>query len=386
MWIGLGSCTRCRWTKRCLCRGEYRVQGWSTQIVDVRSGQLLGIVSGRDSVEPTRWFMDRPQWWRDRVGWAVMDMSGPYKAVFDTALPDAGQVADPFHVVKLANGCVDECRRRVQHETLGHRGRKDDPLFRCRKLLVKAEERVTIDGRAKVQGLLRAGDPKGEATYAWHMLLCQAAASGCLVSWTSRRRSRSALSRFMTSSEIRRLRARIAQRLLALRISPIESNRRTADLPVLMASGWQRHQPKQAGSRGLESRNLNGFQRDTPRIIPVAEGSSPRPNRHRLRGTATPPTNPPETASNPRSRTIHRRVPLHHLPRTRPPRPTRPSPHRKMRRRRLRRRRTRRRMVAKGGEGLSANPGFFTVAAIANALDAHHLREWRDLERHGGAK
>ncbi len=149
-------------------RGEYRSQEWSTQIVDARSGQLLDIVAGRDSVEPTRWFMDRPQSWRDRVGWAVMDMSGPYKAVFDTALPDAGQVADPFHVVKLANGCVDECRRRVQHETLGHRGRKDDPLFRCRKLLVKAEERVTIDGRAKVQGLLRAGDPKGEVAYAWH--------------------------------------------------------------------------------------------------------------------------------------------------------------------------------------------------------------------------
>lgn len=32
-----------------------------------------------------------------------------------------------FH---LANQKLDECRRRVQNETLGHRGRKDDPLYR----------------------------------------------------------------------------------------------------------------------------------------------------------------------------------------------------------------------------------------------------------------
>ena len=45
--------------------------------------------------------------------------------------PHAIQVADPFHLVKLANTKLDECRRRVQNETLGHRGRKDDPLYRC---------------------------------------------------------------------------------------------------------------------------------------------------------------------------------------------------------------------------------------------------------------
>ena len=42
--------------------------------------------------------------------------------------PDAVQVADPFHLVMLANTKLDECRRRVQNETLGHRGHKADPL------------------------------------------------------------------------------------------------------------------------------------------------------------------------------------------------------------------------------------------------------------------
>ena len=63
---------------------------------------------------------------------------------------------------------VEECRRRVQNETLGHRGRKDDPLYRCRKLLVKAHERLDEHGEQKLLGLLRAGDPKGEVADAWH--------------------------------------------------------------------------------------------------------------------------------------------------------------------------------------------------------------------------
>ena len=83
-------------------------------------------------------------------------------------LPDATQVADPFGLVKLANQRLDEVRRRVQNDTLGHRGRKDDPLYRCRRLLTKADERLTDGGRAKLVGLLQAGDPHGEVRMAWH--------------------------------------------------------------------------------------------------------------------------------------------------------------------------------------------------------------------------
>ena len=83
-------------------------------------------------------------------------------------LPDAVQVADPFHLVKLANPKLDECRRRVQNETLGHRGHKDDPLYRCRRLLTKADERLDDRGRTKLLGLLEAGDPRGEVRTAWH--------------------------------------------------------------------------------------------------------------------------------------------------------------------------------------------------------------------------
>jgi hypothetical protein len=68
----------------------------------------------------------------------------------------------------LANLKLDECRRRVQNELFGHRGRKDDPLYRARRLLTMAAERLDETGQEKVMGLLRAGDPRGEVTACWH--------------------------------------------------------------------------------------------------------------------------------------------------------------------------------------------------------------------------
>ena len=82
----------------------------------------------------------------------MLDLSGPYRAAFDSALPDAAQVADPFHVMRLANTALDEVRRRVQQQTLGHRGRKPDPLYRARKLLVSASEKITDSGRVRLRG------------------------------------------------------------------------------------------------------------------------------------------------------------------------------------------------------------------------------------------
>ena len=149
-------------------RGRFRTKAWGTGIVDVGRGQLLDIVPHRTAEAPAKWLFERPQQWRNNIVWAALDLSGPYRAAFDTALPHAEQVADPFHVVKLANTALDEVRRRVQNQTMGHRGRKDDPLYRARKLLVSGSERITGNGWTKLTGLLEAGDPHGEVRNAWH--------------------------------------------------------------------------------------------------------------------------------------------------------------------------------------------------------------------------
>lgn len=160
--VGLDETLRCK-------TGRWRAQQWSTQIVDVNAGQLLDVVDGRDSTGPCEWLAARPQAWLDQIRWATLDLSGPYRKVFDTMLPAAEQVADPFHVIKLAGTRLDDCRRRVQNETLGHRGRRDDPLYRARRLLLRADERLEENGRTRLLGLLAAGDPRGEVKAMWHV-------------------------------------------------------------------------------------------------------------------------------------------------------------------------------------------------------------------------
>jgi transposase len=83
--------------------GPFRRQEYSTQMVDVGAGQLLDVVPGRSGVEPTAWLERQGKEWRDKVRYATLDMSSSYRLVFTTMVPDAVQVADPFHVVKLAN-------------------------------------------------------------------------------------------------------------------------------------------------------------------------------------------------------------------------------------------------------------------------------------------
>src|SRR5699024_621425 len=57
--------------------------------------------------------------------------------------PEATTVMDPFHVVALAGQAVDKARQRIQQATLGHRGRKGDPLYGIRKVLKTGEGYLT---------------------------------------------------------------------------------------------------------------------------------------------------------------------------------------------------------------------------------------------------
>ena len=95
---------------------------------------------------------------------AINELSG---RAFTKTPAKATQVADHFHLIKLANLKLDECRRRVQNEREGLRGRKDDPFYCAKRLLTMADERLDDRGRGKLMGLLNAGDPKGEVFATW---------------------------------------------------------------------------------------------------------------------------------------------------------------------------------------------------------------------------
>lgn len=124
------------------------------------------------SMRPTLIFSRRmhallPQRWRQGVRVVALDLTETYRAGLSPHLAHAQRVADPFHVTRVANRMLDTVRRRVQNETLGHRGRKADPLFGIRKLLLRADEHLDERGRDKMLAGLRFGDPHDEVLGAW---------------------------------------------------------------------------------------------------------------------------------------------------------------------------------------------------------------------------
>ena len=96
-------------------------------------------------------------------------MSATYAAVYSVILPKAAQVVDPFHVVSLANRCLDQVRRRVQTEQTGHRGRRDDPLYRARRALLVGEEKLDDKAAERLWSLLELGDPHAEVAIAYRV-------------------------------------------------------------------------------------------------------------------------------------------------------------------------------------------------------------------------
>ena len=72
-------------------RVERHRKHWSTSIVDVRLGVLLDMIEGRDAAPSISWLAARPKAWLDGIEWATLDLSGPYRKVFDTMLADAGR-------------------------------------------------------------------------------------------------------------------------------------------------------------------------------------------------------------------------------------------------------------------------------------------------------
>jgi transposase len=138
-----------------------------TGLVDLDRKRIIDMVEGNSAVDLRRWCGAQDSAWIRAVRLVATDLAESDRAGTSPHLDHAIRVADPFHVVRVANRCVDKVRRRVQNETLGHRGRKDDPLYRIRKLLLAGYERLDDRGHDRVLLGLRQGDPRGELLGAW---------------------------------------------------------------------------------------------------------------------------------------------------------------------------------------------------------------------------
>ncbi len=120
--------------------------------------RLLDMVEGRSKAAFKSWLADRPQAWRDAVEVVAMDGFTGFKTAAAEELPDAVAVMDPFHVVRLSGDALDRCRRRVQQELHGHRGLKNDPLYRARRTLHTGEDLLTDRQRERLMALFTTDD------------------------------------------------------------------------------------------------------------------------------------------------------------------------------------------------------------------------------------
>jgi transposase len=156
------------WTRRASSRPtRVAPTRWVTGLVDLEGGRLLDVVADRTRAAVEGWLGARSPVWLAAVAMVALDPWRGYASALVAPLAHATVVVDHFHAIRLANIVADQVRHRTQQATLGHRGRKHDPLYRVRKLLITAAEQLTEHGWARLRAGLAAGDPTGEVAAAW---------------------------------------------------------------------------------------------------------------------------------------------------------------------------------------------------------------------------
>ncbi len=140
---------------------------YATGMIDLDRRIVIDLIEGRSGSDLRRWLLRQPGGWLRAVKVVATDLTDAYRSGMVGLLDHARKVADPFHVVRVAQRCLDAIRRRVQNDTLGHRGRKGDPLYKIRKILLTGDERLTERGRTRLLEGLRLGDPNDEVLGGW---------------------------------------------------------------------------------------------------------------------------------------------------------------------------------------------------------------------------
>ncbi|ALB03364.1 ISL3 family transposase [Kocuria palustris] len=128
--------------------------------------RLLDMVEDRSKQAFKTWLAARPKQWRAGVEVVAMDGFTGFKTATTEELPDATAVMDPFHVIRLAGDALDQCRRRVQQDLHGHRGRATDPLYRARRTLHTGLDLLTARQKTRLETLF-AGDDHVEVETTW---------------------------------------------------------------------------------------------------------------------------------------------------------------------------------------------------------------------------
>jgi transposase len=113
------------------------------------------------------WIGQQSDEWVEGIEVATIDAFRGYASAIGEVLPDATLVIDHFHAIRLASTAVSDVRRRVQQDTLGHRGRTGDPLYGIRRLLLRTWANLNDRGWEHLRDGLAPGDPDGQVAVVW---------------------------------------------------------------------------------------------------------------------------------------------------------------------------------------------------------------------------
>lgn len=147
--------------------GWRRVEPWMSTIVNADCGQVLGVVDGRDSAAVGAWLAERSHAWRDRIEVVAIDPSAAFRKAIAEQLPNAAVSVDPFHLVQLANLMVTRVRQRLVQDREHRRGRKIDPAWANRMLLLRGYDTLSDRARARLDTVFAVDDPTEELSAAW---------------------------------------------------------------------------------------------------------------------------------------------------------------------------------------------------------------------------
>jgi len=163
--------TRARAVRWLIEEGRWRRSDpWMTSFVDAdpaRPGPLLGLTPGRSGACVKGWLGAQTETFRAAIEVVVIDPSAPYASGIRAALPYAKIAVDHWHLIRLANDMVTDVRQRVAREQLGRRGRKPDPAWAHRRMLLTAGDRLSRRQLARLTRVLADDDPTNEIGAAW---------------------------------------------------------------------------------------------------------------------------------------------------------------------------------------------------------------------------
>lgn len=120
--IGSGRCVRWASTRlRSLAANRHHSTVYATGMIDLERHVVFDMVESNSAADLRRWSATADADWLGGIEVVATDLAESLRAGPSPHLDHDRRVADSFHVVRVGNRCVDQVRRRVQNEPLGHR-------------------------------------------------------------------------------------------------------------------------------------------------------------------------------------------------------------------------------------------------------------------------